>query len=82
MGSVRGLRCSRLKIINFRQVTRNFSSNQHINRQINNGQKYWWYLLGGSICAGAYLKWQQSSTVSAAFNPKKIKVSKITVIYF
>ncbi|XP_055314046.1 calcium uptake protein 3, mitochondrial isoform X6 [Sitodiplosis mosellana] len=74
MASVKGLpvRWSRLKIENFRQFPRNFSTNQQINRKLNNGQTYWWYLLGGSVCAGAYFKWQHSSAVTA-FNPKKMK---------
>lgn len=76
MASVIGLpvRWSRLKIDHFKQLTRYFSSNSSINRKLNSGQRYWWYLLGGSVCAGAAFKWQQSSTVKA-FNPKKMKVS-------
>lgn len=76
MASVRGLpvRWSRLKIENFRKFSRNSTTNQPINRNLNSGQKYWLYLLGGSVCAGAYFKWQQSSSVTA-FNPKKLKVS-------
>lgn len=83
MASVMGLpvRGSRLKIGQFRQLTRNFNTNQTINRKLNSGQNYWWYLLGGSVCAGAYLKWQQTTTVTA-FNPKKFKVSGHKVIYF
>ncbi|XP_031621307.1 calcium uptake protein 3, mitochondrial isoform X4 [Contarinia nasturtii] len=74
MATARGLPVcwSRLKIVNFRQYPRNFSTNQHTNRKLNSAQNYWWYLFGGSVCAGAYLKWQQSFTVSA-FNPKKLK---------
>lgn len=76
MASVRGLpvRWSRLKIENFRQFSRNYNTNQSINRNLNSGQRYWWYLLGGSVCAGAYFKWQQTYDVKA-FNPKKLKVS-------
>lgn len=78
MASVIGLpfRWSRLKIGNFRHFPRFYSTNQQINRKLNSGQKYWWYLLSGSIVAGSYLKWQKSTSV-AAFNPKKIKVSAI-----
>lgn len=68
------IRWSRLKITNLKQLTRSFSTNSSINRGLNSGQSYWWYLLGGSVCAGVYLKWQQSTTVNA-FNLKKIKVS-------
>lgn len=76
MASVIGLpvRCSRLKIINLNQLTRNFSANSTVNRRLNSGRSYLLYLLGGSVCAGLYLKWQQSSMVTA-FNPKKMKVS-------
>lgn len=77
MASVIGLpvRWSRLKINHFKQLTRNFQSNSTIKRKLNSGQTYWWYLLGGSVCAGAIFKWQQMNTVVTAFNPKKIKVS-------
>lgn len=76
MASVIGLpvRCSRLKIINLKQLTRNFSANSTINRRLNGGRSYWLYLLGGSVCAGAYFKWQQTTMVTA-FNPRKLKVS-------
>lgn len=82
MASVIGLpvRWSRLKIINFKQFSRTFNTNQQIYRKLNSEHKYWWYLLGGSVCAVAYLKWQHSVAV-AAFNPKKIKVS-VSVVYF
>lgn len=77
MASVIGLpvRCSRLKIINLKQLTRNFSANSTINRRLNSGQPYWLYLLGGSVCAGVYFKWQELTSTVTAFNPKKIKVS-------
>lgn len=83
MASVRGLpvRWSRLKIENFRQFSRNFSTNQQINRKLNSGRRYWWYLLGGSVCAGAYFRWQQLSAVTA-FNPKKMKVSCLHLLWF
>lgn len=72
------VRWSRLKIINFNQLTRNFSTNPTINRRLSGRHPYWWYLLGGSVCAGVYLKWQQSPTV-IAFNPKKFKVSLMQI---
>lgn len=77
MASVIGLpiRCSRLKIANFKQLARNFGTNSTISARPNSRQSnLWWYLLGGSVCAGVYVKSQQSSMVTA-FNPKKIKVS-------
>lgn len=76
MASVIGLpvRCSRLKIVNLKQLTRNFSANSTVNRKISSGRSYWLYLLGGGVCTGVYLQWQQSSMVTA-FNPKKMKVS-------
>lgn len=82
MASVIGLpvRWSRLKIVNLRPFSRTFSSNRQVYRKINSGHKYWWYLLGGSACAAAYFKWQNSSAVGA-FNPKKMKVS-VSVVYF
>lgn len=69
------VRSSRLKIINFRQFTFNYSTNSQFSRKINSAGRYWWCLLGGSVLAGSLLKWQPWPSVSA-FNPKKIKVSK------
>lgn len=70
------VRWSRLKIEHFRQFSRNFSTKTPINRKLNESQNYLCYLVGGSVLIGSYFKWQQSNTVFAAFNPKKIKVSE------
>lgn len=65
---------SRIKIRNFNRFSCNYCTIRPINRRLNSFQRYWCYLLGGSVLTGVFFKWQQFNTV-CAFNPKKIKVS-------
>lgn len=70
---------SRLKIRNFNRFSCNYCTIRPINRRINSSQKYWCYLLGGSVLTSVFFKCQQFNTVHCAFNPKKLKVSVLGV---
>lgn len=69
--------CSRLRIGNLRRFANNYCTNRPINRASIKSNKYWCYLLGGSVFTGAIAiyEWQRLNSVHA-LNPKKIKVSK------
>lgn len=68
------------KYINFNNLSRNYSQNSYRKTLIKPSVKYLCILSGGLI-SYTYIKWYSPSVVDA-FNPKKIKASDDSFLFF